>query len=151
MKKFICMLFLAALLGLYAGVGNVIAFETEGPSALIGPKVDTDLIILQNKQSKTVTTELGFPFDFQIIPIVVIGKGTLSVSLSRTNTAGEIIYLYFKGFDDFEQASNIGLTPVTLRVSSTSGLYENNVGVLITGILFSLEDPPYEYSVSLSY
>lgn len=131
---------------------NYAAFAIEDNDlARLEPTVDLDFVVIQNGQSITVTADLRFPLDFQVIPVLIIGKGTLSVSLSRTNSQGEIVYLYLDGFDVPHTDFNIGITPVTLNVSSTSGLPDSAVGLVISGILFSRENPPYEYNVSFSF
>jgi len=129
---------------------RVFALEIDDVGRL-EPTVDLDFLVLQDDQSATVTADLSFPLDFQLIPVFLIGKGSLSVSLSKTDTVGEIIYLYIRGLDTPKTDFNIGITPIRLNVSSTSGLPENALGLVITGILFSREDPPYEYTVSFSY
>lgn len=118
---------------------------------------DLDFVVLQNKQSKTVTADLSSTFDFGIIPVTLVGSGNFSASLSRTNTTGELVYLYLKvlyGFGNHAWDLNFSLTPITLRVSSTisDDADLNVVYVLIMhGILFSAEEPPYTYNITLSY
>ena len=153
MKKLACLICMAVVFTGFTCVGAVSAMDEVGQN-LIAPAVDFDMLVIRNKQSKTVTADLSFLFDFQVIPVVVAGRGTLNVSLSKTNTTGEILYIYLYGFDDYlvsESDFNIGTTPVTLKVSSTSGYNEYNIGLVVTGILYSPVDPPYEYNVSFSY
>jgi hypothetical protein len=115
------------------------------------PIIDFDFAVILNNQSKTVTADLSFPGTFQVIPVVLIGNGNFSASMSRT-TYGEVIYMYLQGFGVPSVAFNIGTTPVTMRVSSTiSEVDDWAVGFLITGILVSLEEPPYAYNVSLTF
>ncbi len=57
---------------------------------------DFDFVVLAKSSSTTVTADIAFPLAFEFIPVIVVGDGTgaFSSSMSRTNTTGEIIYLY---------------------------------------------------------
>ena len=149
MRKKYFMISFAVLFVIFTTFGSVCA--QDGDTAMLEPTVDFDFVVLQDDLSATVTADLNFLFDFQLIPVFLVGKGRLSVSLSKRDTTGEIIYLYIRGLDTPKTDFSVGISPVTLNVSSTSGLPENALGLVITGILFSQEEPPFEYSVSLSY
>ena len=115
---------------------------------------DFDFVVLAKSSSTTVTADIAFPLAFEFIPVIVVGDGTgaFSASVSRTNTTGEIIYLYQKFPGAGVAAFNIGITPVTIRTSTAVTLGPGwAFGWVITGILFSPETPPYEYTVSLSF
>ena len=119
-----------------------------------GNSVDFDFVVLAKSSSTTVTADIAFPLAFEFIPVLVVGDGTgaFSSSVARTNTTGEIIYLYQRFPGAGVAAINIGITPVTIRVSSAVTLGPGwAFGYVITGILFSPEPPPYEYTVSLSF
>ena len=149
MKKVISGVFV--VLFFIAGVvAPVCAFDADD-MGIVEPTADMDLVCIQNSQSKTVTVDLAFPLDFAVTPVLVIGKGPLRVSMSRTNTTGELVYLYLKGFDDPPTDFNCGITPLSLSVSSTNGLYEYRLGMVISGILYSTEPRPYEYKLSFSF
>ena len=117
--------------------------------------VDFDFVVLAKNQSTTVSAGLETSLSFQVIPVTLkgSGSGTFSASMSRNNTEGELVYIYqfFPGVPT--SAFNIGITPVTMRVSSSIPNLDDGAvfGFVITGILFSLEEPPYGYSVSLSF
>jgi len=111
-------------------------------------------VVLAKCSSTTVTADIAFPLAFEFIPVIVVGDGTgaFSSSVARTNTTGEIIYLYQRFPGAGVAAINIGITPVTIRVSSAVTLGPGwAMGYIITGILVSPETPPYEYTVSLSF
>ena len=130
---------------------SVFALEVEGVD-LIEPAVDLDLVMLHNNQSTSVTADLSFQFDFELVPVVLIGNGNFSMSLSKTDSKGEIAYIAFYGFGVPTVGINAGLTPVTLRLNSKiSDVDSWAVGLIMHGILFSPEDPPYEYKISLSF
>jgi hypothetical protein len=150
-KKLSIRVLFLSIFSAFVFIVNVLAYENEGLD-LIEPEMDVDLVVLRNNQSTTVTADLGFPLDFEIVPVALIGNGNFSMSLSRTNTTGEIVYIGYYGFGTPISGINVGISPVTLRLSST--VYDGNsygVGIIYHGILLSSEDPPYEYSLSLSF
>jgi hypothetical protein len=115
---------------------------------------DFDFVVLAKSSSTTVTADIAFPLAFEFIPVIVVGDGTgaFSASVARTNTTGEIIYLYQKFPGAGVASFNIGITPVSIRTSTAVTLGPGwAFGWVITGILFSPETPPYEYTVSLSF
>ena len=117
--------------------------------------VDFDIVVLAKNQSTTVSAGLDSSLSFQVIPVTLkgSGSGTFSASMSRNNTAGELVYIqqFFPGVPT--SALSIGITPVTMRVSSSIPNLDDGAvfGFVITGILFTLEEPPYGYNVSLSF
>jgi hypothetical protein len=117
--------------------------------------VDFDFVVLLQNQSTSVTSDLDSSLSLQVIPVTLKGSGSgaFSASMSKTNTTGELIYIYqfFPGVPT--AAFNIGITPVTMRVSSAIPNLDDGAvfGFVITGILFSPEDPPYAYNVSLGF
>jgi hypothetical protein len=116
--------------------------------------VDFDYVVLAKSSSTSVTADLSFPLSFQIIPVVVVGDGTgaFTASMTRDTTTGEIVYIYQKFPGAGVAAFNIGITPVTLRTSTAVTLGPGwAFGWVITGVLFSLEEPPYSYKVSLGF
>ena len=150
MKKVLLVVSIVSFLFCFTGFHDVFALEKEDLE-LIEPTVDLDLVVIRTNQSKTVAADLRFPLDFQLIPVALIGKGALRVTLSKTDTHGELVYIYLLGFDTPHTDFNVGVTPVSLTVSSTNGLLDYNIGLVITGVLFSLEEPPYDYNVSFSF
>ena len=148
-KKAILAVLIAGVFGAFVGVSGAFA----GGQGALEPQVDIETVVLMAGQSKTVTADLSGPFDFEVIPVSIIGGGgNLSANLSRTSTQGEVAYIMLQGFGVPSFDINFGVTPVTLRVSSTISQEEDYaVGVIIHGILFSREEAPYEYNVSLSY
>jgi len=151
MKVKFLILFPATILFFFTAICGVYGFEDED-FALIEPQMDLDFVVLQNKQSTTITADLSYPLDFGIIPVALIGNGTFSASFSRTSTHGELIYLILYGFGVPETDINVGFTPISIRVNSSITKYDEEAyGVIIHGILFSLEDPPYDYRINLSF
>ena len=116
---------------------------------------DFDFVVLAKNQSTSVSAGLSLSLEPNITPVTLkgSGSGTFSASMSRNNTKGELVYIYqfFPGVP--ASAFNIGITPVTMRVSSSIPNLDDGAvfGFVITGFLFTLEEPPYGYSVSLSF
>ena len=115
---------------------------------------DFDFVVLAKSSSTTVTADIAFPLAFEFIPVLLVGDanttGTFASSMTR-NTPGEIIYIYQR-FLGGPAAFNIGITPVSIRISTAVTLGPGYaIGWVITGILFSPEKPPYEYTVPLSF
>jgi len=148
-KKLVLMVLLAGVLGTFMGVSGAFA----GGRAALEPKLDIDTVVLQSGQSKSVTADLSAPLDFEIVPVTLIGgDNNFTVSMSRTNTEGEVAFVWIQGFGTPTFDVNFGVTPITLRVSSEiSDHVDHAFGLVIHGILLSSEEPPYEYSVSLGY
>ena len=116
---------------------------------------DFDFVVLTKNSSTSVTADIAFPLAFEFIPVLLVGDenatGSFSASMSRSNTTGEIIYIYQR-FLGGPAAFNIGITPVSIRISTAVTLGPGYaIGWVITGILFSPEKPPYEYTVPLSF
>jgi hypothetical protein len=116
---------------------------------------DFDFVVLAKNQSTSVSAGLSSSLEPNITTVTLkgSGSGTFSASMSRNNTKGELVYIYqfFPGVPT--SAFNIGITPVTMRVSSSIPNLDDGAvfGFVITGILFTLEEPPYGYNVSLSF
>ena len=155
-KKKTVIIFLAAALLL---VFNVCAysFEVDGLEAVL-PQTDIDLVVLQKNQIKTITADLSFPMDFGVVPVTLLGYGNFSVTLTRGGTSGELVYMYLatvKGFGNPASDLKVGLTPFNslnsfITISDDEEFNWAQV-IIVHGILFSLEDPPYEYSLRLSF
>ncbi len=136
---------------LFTSTGTRICAAEERDLSSIEPE-DFDFVVMVNNQAITVTADLNFPLDSQLIPVVLYGNGPFSASLSKTDTHGEIVYMFMLGFGEPNSAFNIGVTPVIMRVSSTISSYATSgYGLLVTGILYSTEQPPYSYNVSLTF
>ena len=132
-------------IGFAAGADDLSNIETS----------DFDFVVLAKNQSTSVSAGLSSALEPNITSVILkgSGSGTFSANMSRNNTEGELVYIYqiFPGVPT--SAFNIGITPVTMRVSSSIPNLDDGAvfGFVITGILFSLEEPPYGYNVSLSF
>jgi hypothetical protein len=134
-------------IGFAAGDDDLSKIETSN--------VDFDFVVLLKNQSTSVSAGLDTSVSLQVIPVTLKGSGSgvFTASMSRNNTQGELVYIYqfFPGVPT--SAFSIGITPVSMRVSSQIPNLDDGVvfGFVFTGILFSLEEPPYGYNVSLSF
>jgi len=132
-------------IGFAAGADDLSNIETS----------DFDFVVLAKNQSTSVSAGLSSALEPNITAVTLkgSGSGTFSASMSRNNTAGELVYIYqfFPGVPT--AALNIGITPVTMRVSSSIPNLDDGAvfGFVVSGFLFSLEEPPYGYSVALSF
>jgi hypothetical protein len=132
-------------IGFAAGADDLSNIETS----------DFDFVVLAKNQSTSVSAGLSSALEPNITSVILkgSGSGTFSANMSRNNTEGELVYIYqyFPGVPT--SAFNIGITPVSMRVSSSIPNLDDGLvfGFVITGFLFTLEEPPYGYNVSLSF
>ena len=116
---------------------------------------DFDFVVLAKNQSTSVSAGLSSALEPNITSVILkgSGSGTFSANMSRNNTEGELVYIYqiFPGVPT--SAFNIGITPVSMRVSSSIPNLDDGLvfGFVVSGFLFTLEEPPYGYNVSLSF
>jgi hypothetical protein len=149
MKRTLYLLFIGCFFSAFINVSRVAAFEDENPG-LVGPNADVNFVVMEPKQDKTIKSELTSTLDFGIIPVLLIGNGTFAATISRLNTTGELIYIYLIGFGIPWSDLNIAISPASVNVRSAISkgwAY----GFVIHGILYSKEEPPYKYDVSLKY
>jgi hypothetical protein len=132
-------------IGFAAGADDLSNIETS----------DFDFVVLAKNQSTSVSAGLSSALEPNITSVILkgSGSGTFSANMSRNNTEGELVYIYqiFPGVPT--SAFNIGITPVSMRVSSSIPNLDDGVvfGFVVSGFLFTLEEPPYGYNVSLSF
>ena len=107
------------------------------------------LAVLAPGQSKTFTSESEGMFGFMIIEVIVLQPGTLSISVSKTDSTGDIIGVIQKGDGHPDMEYNVGITPRTLTLSSR--FWWDYGRVVVISFLFSIEDTLHKYSVRLSY
>ena len=78
-------------IGFAAGADDLSNIETS----------DFDFVVLAKNQSTSVSAGLETSLSFQVIPVTLkgSGSGTFSASMSRNNTAGELVYIqqFFPG------------------------------------------------------
>lgn len=155
MKKLFVSCCMIALLLFPVCSSTGFAAGDEDLSKIETSNVDFDFVVLLKNQSTSVSAGLDASLSFQVIPVTLKGSGSgnFSASMSRTNGKGEIVYIYqsFPGVPT--SAFNIGISPVSMRVSSAIPNLDDGAvfGYVITGILFSPETPPYGYTVSLGF
>jgi len=132
-------------IGFAAGADDLSNIETS----------DFDFVVLAKNQSTSVSAGLSSALEPNITSVILkgSGSGTFSANMSRNNTEGELVYIYqiFPGVPT--SAFNIGITPVSMRVSSSIPNLDDGLvfGFVVSGFLFTLEEPPYGYNVSLSF
>ncbi len=105
--------------------------------------------IMAPDQSRSFTAESNGMFDLMFIHVIVLGQGTLRISVSKTDTIGEVIAVMQKGEGYPDSGCNVGITPRTLTLSSRFW-WDYGTTVVASG-LFSMEEGPHKYTVRLSY
>jgi hypothetical protein len=126
------------------GYGN--AFENEGA---VNTQVSFGLAIMIPGTTRTFTVESETLFNTMIIPVIAWDSSTLSITVSKTDSTGEVIAVMQSGYGHPSSGYNIGVTPRSLDLSVR--IWDYATLTIYTALLFSLEEGPFTYSVSLSY
>jgi hypothetical protein len=126
--------------------GIVQAIEEQ--QVLTGP-INFAIAIMGTGQSKTYTVNSDFFPAMMIIPVYLSGSSTFRVSMSKTDTTGEIIGFLERGYGHPPNSHKIGITPCTIGVESR--FWDYGTAVVYSSILFSFEQGPHRYTVTLSY
>jgi hypothetical protein len=116
--------------------------------------VDSSIInvhaaVMLSGQTKTFTAESDYFPDIMIIPVYVSGDGTLRVTVTKTDTIGEVIAVMQNGYGHPPSGYVIGITPCSLPLSFRC--WEYGSAIVFSSLLFTLEPGPYKYTVTLSY
>lgn len=132
-----------------------IAFSQEVEDISIGP-INWAFAIMLKGQTKTYTVSSDFFPDVMIVGLIVKGSGNLSVSVTKTDTSGELIGVIQRGAlstvtDQEPQrfAHALGITPCTISVSGR--FYEYGYGIIMSSLLASLEKGPHTYTLTVSF
>jgi len=100
-------------------------------------------------QTKTYTAESDYFPDIMIIPVAVYGNGTLKITVTKTDTIGEVIAVMQNGYGHPPSGYVIGITPCSLPLSLRCWDYGS--AIVLSSLLFTLDPGPYKYTVTLSY
>lgn len=130
----------------FTAAGNAWAAGADGGYTA---QASAGLAVMLPKQSKSFTAESDTLFDAMIIPVLLWGNGTLNVTVSKTDSSGEMIGVILKSNGATEMDYNTGITPRSITVSSR--FWGWGYAVVYSALLFSQEEGPYSYSVSLSF
>jgi hypothetical protein len=140
-KKLLLLLLLFFLLHtnmVYAGIKDV------DPSI-----INVHATIMLPGQSKTYTAESDYFPDIMIIPVAVYGNGTLHITVTKTDTIGEVIAVMQYGNGHPPSGYIIGITPCSIPLDSRCWDYGSTI--IFSSLLFTLDPGPYKYTLSLSY
>ena len=104
-------------------------------------------------QSKTYTVESELYPAIMIIPVVIYGTGNFAVTVTKTDTSGELFGVMQVGGYSTTQigtqyGANVGVTPNTLRVAAR--FYDSAFIFVMSGLLASVEEGPHRYSITLT-
>jgi hypothetical protein len=118
---------------------------TPGPIAF-------EFAVMVPGQSKSYTIETELYPALAIIPVVIYGTGNFAVTVSKTDTSGELFGVMQVGGYSTAQigtqyGANVGVTPKTLRVAAR--FYDSAFIFVMSGLLVSVEEGPHRYSITL--
>jgi len=132
-----------------------IAFALEDEAVNIGP-ITTAVALIRLGQTKTYTVESDFYPDVMLIAVFVNQSGTLAISVTKTDTSGELIgvmqygaYSSVPNSSAVKYAAKASITPCTVTISGK--FWEYGSGVVLSGVLATIEPGPYKYTITLSY
>jgi hypothetical protein len=127
----------------------------EAEQVSLGP-INSTVLFMRNGQSRTFTVESDFFPDIMTIFLFVRGSGTASISVTKTDTTGELIGVMqvggFKSVPNSESQKfdrTVGITPCNLSISGR--FYTYGLGVIMSGIIASVEPGPHKYTLTISY
>ena len=129
-----------------------IAWSAEVEQVSAGP-ITAALAVMWIGQSKTYTVDSELYPAIMIIPVVIYGSGNLSVTVSKTDTHGELFgVMQVGGYNPLviqtKYGAVVGVTPSSIILSSR--FYDNGFIVVMSGLLASLEEGPHRYSITLN-
>lgn len=106
-------------------------------------------------QTKTFTAESDtLSGSMMIIPVLMMGNYTfaqnvLNISIAKSSV-GEVIAVMQNGNGYPDSSYNIGVTPRSLSLE-INFWNESGATIVYSALLFSMEEGPYTYTVTLSY
>jgi len=125
------------------------AIETEA----VVPRIE--ILIPGMTRTIEITQDYKFPRDSSRFLIFVIGYGGVSITLRKVDTEGDTLFLTGVGISSagIEPVFKFGTTGVTLTAMVRIGQKQSPYGLLwISSWLdSSADDPPYNYSLGLSF
>ena len=130
--------------------GIVWSAEVEQVSA--GP-ITAAFAVMVPGQTKTYTVDSELYPAIMIIPVVIYGTGNFVVTVTKTDTSGELFgVMQVGGYNPTEigtqYGANVGVTPKTLRVAAR--FYDSAFIFVMSGLLASVEEGPHRYSITLA-
>ena len=128
-----------------------IAWSAEVEQVTPGP-IAVEFAVMVPGQSKSYTVETELYPAIMIIPVVIYGTGNFAVTVSKTDTSGELFgVMQVGGYSTIQigtqYGANVGVTPKTLRLAAR--FYDSAFIVVMSGLLASVEEGPHRYSLTL--
>lgn len=128
-----------------------IAWSAEVEQVSAGP-ITAAFAIMVPGQTKTYTVESELYPAIMIIPVVIYGTGNFAVTVSKTDTSGELFgVMQVGGYSTIQigtqYGANVGVTPKTLRLAAR--FYDSAFIFVMSGLLASVEEGPHRYSITL--
>ena len=119
----------------------------------LGP-ISSAFAIMAKGQTKTYTVTSDFFPDAMIIGIVVYGGGNMLVSVSKTDTSGELLgvmqigaYTSVPDEESQKYGYMVGIAPCSPSV--VGRFFDYGYGLIISGLLASLEEGPHTYTLTI--
>jgi hypothetical protein len=138
-----------------------VGWSIEPEQVSVGP-INSAFAIMLKGQTKTYTVTSDFFPDLMIVGLAVYGNwgfggGILRVSVDKKDTSGELIgvlqvgaYSSVTDQESVKYAYRRGITPCTIAVNGR--FYGGfGYGVIISGLVASLEPGPYSYTLTISF
>jgi len=132
-----------------------VCWAIEAEQVSLGP-INTAFAVMLKGQEKSYTVTSKFYPDLMIVGLVVYGSGNMVVTVTKTDTSGELIGVlqigaYSSVYEQESQkyASKKGITPCTIQI--VGRFFDYGYGVIISGLLASFEEGPHSYKLTISY
>jgi len=132
---------------IFLSLNNFYAFGAD--KEVIDSYVDMDVVVLVKGSQRTLNVTLDLPFfDFHILPVLLIGTDSLTVTMSKKDSRGEIIWVAQKGYGYPKSDFTYSFTPQSATLSVTSLEYAT---ILICSGILTWEQGPHNYKIMLSF
>ena len=127
---------------------NLSAMDKE---EVYAPLANFEFAVMIQGRKFTFTAESEDLYNVMMIPVIVIGNGerqVLTVTVSKTDSSGEVIAVMQYGTGAPVLSSNVGITPRSATIKPI--FYWSGAAVICSAMLFSHEEGPFRYNVSIS-
>jgi hypothetical protein len=129
-----------------------IVWSAEVEQVSVGP-ITAALAVMVPGQTKTYTVESELYPAVMIVPVVIYGTGNFAVTVTKTDTSGELFgVMQVGGYSTIQIGTQygaaVGVTPITIRLAAR--FYDSAFIVVMSGLLATIEEGPYRYSITLN-
>ena len=114
-----------------------------------------EILIPGMNRTLEITQNYHFPQDLSNLLIVVVGYGGISINVRKIDTEGDLLMLMGIGISPggIVPVFKFGITEVTLTEAVEIGDKSSPYGILwiASWVDSSIHNPPYHYTLSLSF